>query len=128
MPVEAFVAEASVEAFDEGVLSGLSGLDEVESHVAPIVGEEALRVAPNGRDCLEDTHYRGAWQGPRGFDGERLPRAIIDDVERAKAAPIGELNAGEVEAPALVGSYGCAWRQSRARDPFAQPPVQFKPF
>ena len=133
MLVEAFVAKASIEALDEGVLGGLARLDEVESYLVsigpgvegttdelgPVVGDEAHRVAADFGDGLEHTHDSGPWQGRCHLDGEGLPRAIIDDVERTKAATIGELIARKVEAPALVGSQRGARWQSRSRDPLA---------
>jgi hypothetical protein len=36
VPVKAFVAESSLEAFDKGVLDGLAGLDEAQSGVTPV--------------------------------------------------------------------------------------------
>ena len=36
MPVEALITESSLEALDEGVLDGLSWLDEAQPHPTPI--------------------------------------------------------------------------------------------
>ena len=111
--IEHLGAKASVEAFDEGSLVGLAGLDErqpdtlipglvhkgMRGHLRAAVQPDGLRLAI---DLHEFLHHPYQLQGPDGaatFDVPPLPVALIDDVERVKWPAAVERVTYEIQRP-----------------------------
>ena len=96
--IEHLGAKASVEAFDEGVLVGLAGLDEhqpdalipgpvhegMRGHLWTVVQPDGLGLAVDFHEFLHDPYQPQGRDGAATFDAQPLPVAFIDDVERAK--------------------------------------------
>src|SRR5215813_905346 len=98
--VKAFVAEAAVEAFDEGVLHRLAGRDvmptdaavllpaqhDVGGELAAVVADNQQRLLALGDDRIELTCDPAA--GDRSVDNERqaLAGEVVDNNEHPKAS------------------------------------------
>ena len=127
--VEHLVAEALVEALDEGVLVRLAGLDEaqldalrlgpigegISRHLRTVVQTDRLRRAVDGHQLVE--HPGQAHRGDRGadLDAQRLAVALVDDVERPERPPVVKRVAHEVQGPDVIQTLGLVERLERPR-------------
>lgn len=114
--VEAFIPEAAVEAFDEGVLGGLAGLNQFELDAVPIgplvqcpprelwplVGSDSSGIAAEGRDAVEDAGDIGAADGLICDDVDGFPRVVIDHGQALDPAAAGQRIEDEIHRPDLV--------------------------
>ena len=112
--VQIFIAEPSVEAFDEGVLRRLPGFNEVQRNTVrlrpfehrlrgqfgTVVHDQALGQTPELGQVIEEAGEPFA--GDRQIDEltGTSPAVVVDDVEDAEPAPRGELVGDEVQRPA----------------------------
>src|SRR5215213_7035953 len=126
--VEAFLAEAAVEALDRAVLHRLARVDEEQLHAVlvspaievaaakfrPVVDRQHVRVAAFGADLVEHANDPGARQRKVDQDRRALARAVVLQVGGAELAPAGEAILGEVERPALVGGDRAPMTRHRA--------------
>jgi hypothetical protein len=133
MLVEAFVAEAAVEAFDKRVLDRLARRDVVPSDAAffllaqhGVRGQLGAVVANNHQRLLRAATMASSSRatrpaGDRGVDDQRQAFAgeVVDNNEHPEPAAIGQHIGDEVEAPALVGTLWQSHWRSRAEGPFA---------
>src|SRR3712207_3416076 len=129
--VEAFLAEAAVEALDRGVLHRLARVGEEQPHamvvrppvqlpatqLGSVVGHQHVGVAAFTGDVLEQADHPLARQREIDQDGRALARAIVFEVDGAEPAAVGQAVLGEVQGPALVGGD----RAPRARQHAAMP-------
>ena len=91
--IEHLGAKASVEAFDEGVLVGLAGLDEhqpdalilgpvyegMRGHLWTVVQPDGLGLAVDFHEFLHDPYQPQGRDGAATSDAQPLPVAFIDD-------------------------------------------------
>jgi len=112
MLVEAFVAEAAVEALGEGVLHRfarrnvvptetaflLPPQDGVRGEFAAVVADDEQRLLALCNDGIELAYHPGA--GDRGINDQRqaLAGEVVDHHEHAEATAIGQHAGDEVEA------------------------------
>src|SRR5262249_45955221 len=99
-----FVPKLPVEALDEGVLDRLAGPDEAQPHAArvrqrieraaaefrAVVHDQDLRQANRFCQAVEDTDDAQARERAVDFDRDTLPSEVVDDVQHAKAATVGQ--------------------------------------
>lgn len=118
--VEAVITEGAVEAFHEGVLHGLAGLDVVKvnlvvhrpemkglsGELGSIVHGDGGRQATGEGKFLKDLDDSGPADGGVNMDSQALAGKVVDDVQAAEATSGGELIVNEVHAPTLVGTLG----------------------
>jgi len=133
--VQALVPEFPVEAFDVGVLDGLTRLDELQGHVmiggsgvevlrsefAAVVERQPVGQAAGVPDVGEYVDHGRGGEAVRDPDRETFPRAGVDDGETPKAPAVRELIADEVDAPAGVGRVHGEPRDARHRQAFPIP-------
>ncbi len=132
MFVQAFIAQASVEAFDEAVLHGLARLD-----VMPL-DTSILAPLQNGIGCqlrsIVADHHAGkssrfgdpvqfppdADAGNRVIDHRRqtFPAEVINDTQNAEAPAIDQGVRDEVQRPTLVRPLGERHGRTSAERPF----------
>lgn len=126
--VEALVPEFAVQALDEGVLCGLSGLDEAEIDVVllgpkehGLTGEFAPVVADNQRGkgaaaakLIEKTGHAAARYGNGSELADNFSGVIIHDVQNAKSTAIAELVRNKVHRPSQIGPCRHVHRKSRS--------------
>src|SRR5918993_685887 len=126
--VEAFLAEAAVEALDRGVLHRLAGIDEEQLHAVlmgpaveittaefgPVVHDQHVRVAAVAGDVLEQADHPVSRQREVDQDGRALARAVVLEVGGAEPAAVGQAVLGEVQGPALVGGDGAPGTRQHA--------------
>ena len=142
--VEALVAQAAVEALDEGVLHRLARRDEAQAyaalvgplvqrparHLRPVVHDDLLRLGASAGDHPVQ-HPRHALARDRGvdLDGQRLPRVGVDHGQQLQPPPRRGGVRDEVQAPDLVRSARRLARSATlAGQPFALAPAQRQPF
>ncbi len=116
VPVEAFVAEAAVQALHEGILHRLARGDVMPLDAAIFLPDQH-RPAGQFRAVVADYHQRQATlfsevvqfacdtnSGERRVDYERqtLSGEVIDDHQHPEAPAVSQHVRDEVEAPALV--------------------------
>ncbi len=118
--VEAFVPEPAVEAFDIGVLGGLSRLDQdvldasclQPGHEGPagefraVVGPDGLRVTSEACCALQHPGDIGPGHRQIHRDVDALAGEVIGDGQAFDSPAIGQCVADEVQAPGLVGTRG----------------------
>jgi len=141
--VETVITEGAVEAFHEGVLHGLAGLDVVKvdlvlhrpemkgfsGELGPIVHGDGGRQAAREGKFLKDLDDSGPADGGIDMDSQALAGKVIDDVQAAEATAGRELVMNEVHAPALVGTRGGSQRHSgHGRKLLAMFATQGEPF
>src|SRR5580658_203555 len=126
--VEALVAEAAVEAFNEGVLHRLARRDVMPTDASILLpaqhgvgGELAAVVADYHQRllALRDDRIELACNpaaGDRGVDNQRqaLAGEVVDNDEHPKAPTIGQHNGDKVEAPTLGRGLRQGHRRTRA--------------
>src|SRR3712207_4578296 len=115
--IEAFLAEAAVEALDRAVLHRLARIDEEQLHAVsvspaveiaaaqlrPIIHDQHVRVAALTGDVVEHAGHPLPREREVDQDRRALARAVVLQVGGAEAAAIGQAVLGEVQGPALVG-------------------------
>lgn len=130
--VEQLVAQASVEALDEGILGRLARCDVVPlnpNFLAPaqhrhagqlgaVVGNTHRRSAAPGNNSIEFAHDPQARQRGVGDRRQALAREVVDDSQNAEAAAFCKGIRQEVQAPALIGPL-----RNRQRRPCAERPL-----
>jgi len=133
MLVEAFVAEATVEALHEGVLDRLAwrdvvpfdavvllpAEDGVRRKFGAIVAHHHQRLASGVDKTVELAGDPTAGQRAVDHQGQALPREVVDHHQNPEAFPVGEHVGDEVQAPALVGSLRQRHRCLRPERPLA---------
>ena len=114
--IEHLGAKASVEAFDEGSLVGLAGLDErqpdtlipglvhkgMRGHLRAAVQPDGLRLAIDLHEFLHHPCQPQRQDGVATFDVPPLPAAFINDVERVKWPAVVERVTYEIQRPDRV--------------------------
>lgn len=114
--VQAHVAEAAVEALDEGVFHGLAGSDVVlfyarlltpseDSHrcqFGAVVGDDCVWPAVPGDYGIQFAHDTGAGERRVGDERQALPCVVGDHGQDAEAPPIGELVVDKICRPVRV--------------------------
>src|SRR5215212_648313 len=119
MAIETFVAQPSLKTLDEGVLDGLTRLDEVQpypSFIRPpidgfacqlrsVVQHNLVRHAALSGYPLQDAHHPPSWERGVDLDGQRLAGEDIHDRKESDPPTPGQSVTHEVDAPLLVGSF-----------------------
>ncbi len=114
--IQALIAEATVEALDVGVLDRFAWTDEVQRNAArvrprikrlarelgAVVADDRPRRSALGDELAQDASDTEARDRCVDFDRDAFAREIVDDVERAEDATVGELIGDEVHRPTLV--------------------------
>jgi hypothetical protein len=120
--VETFVAEPSVEAFDESVLLWLAWGDIVLKHASfslpsqdrmrrqrgAVVADDHHRPAPHRYDLVEFASDTNSAQRRVDDQGKTFAGEIVDHCQPTEPSPVVEGVRYEVERPALVGRCGSA--------------------
>lgn len=118
--IEDVLPEQAVEAFDVGVLGGLSRLDEqiadavlsapvaegMGGELRTVVGTDDLGHSPMVDDALQRLYDAVTAQREPHFNGKRLTVVVIDEVQCPEPPSIGQRIAHHVHAPALVDASG----------------------
>ena len=116
--VQQLVAQAGVEALDEGILGGLAGSDVVPldldlmapaqhrhaGQLGAVVGDAHRRPTALGDEDLKLAHDPQARQRSVRDQRQAFTGEVVDDSENAEAAAFREGIRQEVQAPALIGS------------------------
>ena len=98
--IEHFGAIGAIEAFNERMLIGLARLDipqlntpvltpghkPVGDQLWAIVEANRLRPSPPGHHLFQDAHHSLCGQRRIHFDGQALPHAFIENIERAESS------------------------------------------
>src|SRR5215471_15686108 len=127
--VEHLFAVRPVEAFDEGVLIGLAGLNVTEAdllrgtpldegfgnELGAVVDAYPCRMAIEPHELVQHPNDPGAGDGGADLDGERLPIAFVDDREGSEGTAVVQGVDHEIECPGLVQA-----RRGRERLPQAR--------
>jgi hypothetical protein len=114
--VQALVAEAAIEALDEGVLRRGAGLDEVQCDAAlvgplvegvgdelrAVVDHDGRRQAAGSGELVEESGDALTRDRRVDEDAGRDTIELVEDVERAEAAAGGQVVADEVHRPLLA--------------------------
>lgn len=117
--VEAFVAQAAVEALDVGVLVRLAWLDQAQLNTAlvrprhhrlaaellAVVSADHLWQTPCQRQPIQHPRYAVAGDGPLHLDRHRLVCGIVDDGQGLEHPALGGAVEHEVHRPDLVGRF-----------------------
>src|SRR4029450_8688589 len=128
--VQAFVAKLPVEAFNKGVLDRLARSDEAQLHAADVgpgvegaaaefravVHHQNLGQPDRFGETLEDADDAQARQRSIDFDGDTFAREVVDDVQGAETAPIGERIDHEIHRPALAAA-ARSWQRNALATP-----------
>lgn len=131
--IENFSAIRTVEAFNEGVLSGFAWLNVMNVDVVvlavfheagtgkfrTIVNTELLRLGSVFNDLLEHRDELLSAEGQSKLYPAEFAVVIINNVQNAKARPVVKGIAHEVHAPDLIGGIRLS---QRLQDPQRQPP------
>ena len=110
MLVETFIAEATVERFDVGVLIRFTGLDQTQLHrgcmrpfphgtpgeLLPIVGPKDVGIAAMLTAAIEESHPVIATQSVFGRDNHTVGGRLIDEAEDLEGAPTRDAVENEV--------------------------------
>src|SRR5271169_2951381 len=127
--VQTLIPELPVKALHESVLHGFSGLDEPQldaaaigplvEHAAPelgtVVEDERSGQSPPLHHSFQYPHHAGSRDRAADLNRDRLPREIIDDVQRPKGSSIRERVGGEVDRPPLIRPRRQRHRLARCR-------------
>ncbi len=129
--VQAFIAQAAVEALDESILYGLAGLDVVPGNsvdrpaqdrdagqLGAVVADDDRGHPAIERQPFEFTYDAHATQRSVDYHSQAFAAEIIHDGQDAEAAAVAERVRDEVEAPALVDCVGQHHRRPRSQRPF----------
>ena len=95
----------TIEAFHVSILHGLARIDvaqfdtargspclqRLRSKLRPIVEGDPRRLIASGWKLVEDADDAFAGQGGIDFDRQTFAGAVVNDVERTDASPIGQL-------------------------------------
>src|SRR6266478_6269953 len=140
--VEDLFAETPIEPLDEGVLIGFPRLDVADGNtlrrapldkglgreLRPVVDAHAGGPAVEPNELIWDSDHPGARNRRPDLDGEALPIALVNHVERPEAPAVVEGIDHEIEGPDLVepGRRHQGLAQAR-RDPPLRAPGQIQP-
>src|SRR6516162_9438252 len=119
--IEAFLPEASIERFDEGIVCGFAGPGEVQRdaaligpdvkisrhELAALIDTDRRRESHCIADSFQDLHDIGAAEGEPRCQRRREAGENVDDREHPKLAPRRQLVVDKVHRPGLVRS--CRW-------------------
>src|SRR5580704_5132987 len=135
--VQELVAQAAVEALDEGVLDGLAwsdvmpvdaglagpGQDGVAGQLRTVVAADGLGLAVDGDEQVELASHPFARQREVGDRDLAAPGANVGVRQNAEAAPAHQLIGDEVEHPQVVRQGRHRHWCARAHSPLAAAPL-----
>ena len=131
--IQALVAEAAVEAFDEAVLHRLAGGDVMPvdlcllapfedghaGHLRSVVRDDRPRFSAFGDETIQLAGKPCPRQGCIGDQAQAFAGEVVNDGQNTKAATVGEGIADEVQAPALIGARGQSQRTPCPQGPLS---------
>ena len=96
--------------------------DRMTGQLSAIVGDDHLRCTPLGDEAGQFPGDPHAGQGHIDDHRQGLPGEVVDNTERAEAAPIGQGVRHEVQAPSFIRLFRQEHGRTRACRPFASAP------